>query len=65
MKKEIYTPMEKVLVEGAQKLTTKEICEQALEAKQKTKEALELDLMLLELERKLDELNERAIEWWL
>lgn len=65
MEKEIYSPMEKVLIEGAQKLTTKEICDSAIETKKKLNKALELDLMLLELEKKIDELNERAQEWYL
>lgn len=65
MANENYTPMEKVLIEGAKKLTTKEICDSALESKKKTIQALELDLKLLEMERKFDELNERAMEWWL
>lgn len=36
MEKEIYTPMERILIEGAKKLTTKEICDSALETKKKT-----------------------------
>ena len=43
MSKEIYTPMEKILIEGAKCLSTKEIVDAAVEAKQKTNEALALD----------------------
>lgn len=42
-KKEIYTPMEQVLVQGA-------IYAEALETKKKANQALALDLMLLEME---------------
>ena len=52
MKKEIYTPMEKVLIEGAKLL-------------EKTTAALELDLMLLELEAKADMMDGLTMEEWL
>lgn len=58
-------PAEGGVVENAQIISTKEICESALETKRKLNQALELDLMLLRLEQKLDELNERAKEWYL
>lgn len=41
MEKEIYTPMEKVLIEG-------------IKTKQKLVEAAELDLLLLEMEKQFD-----------
>lgn len=62
MEKEIYTPMERILIEGAQILTTKEICDSALETKKKALQALELDLLLLEMETKLIEQSELAGE---
>jgi hypothetical protein len=34
-KNNIYSPMELVLIEGAKKLTTKEVCDSALETKKK------------------------------
>ena len=43
MEKEIYTPMEKVLIGGA-------LYAQALQTKKDLEQALQLDLMLLELE---------------
>ena len=33
--KEIYTPMEKILIEGVQRLTTKEVVESAVDTKKK------------------------------
>lgn len=53
---EIYTPMEKILVEGAkaaEQLSMKEVCDAALETAEKFRKALELDLMLLEAEEKV------------
>ena len=49
---DIYTPMERILIEGAKRLTAKEECEQALETKKQLFKSLELDLALLEAEEK-------------
>lgn len=65
MSKEIYTPMEKILIEGAKRLSTKEIVDAAVEAKQKTNEALALDQLLLELEAKADMMDGLKMEQWL
>lgn len=59
-----YTPMERVLIEGVQKLTTKEVCDAALETKAKEADALRLDLMLLELEAKADMMDGYKMEEW-
>lgn len=53
--KEIYTPMEQVLVEAAK----------WLETKQQMRQALELDLMLLELEAKADMMDGKQLGEWL
>ena len=58
MKNEIYTPMEKNLIQGALYL-------EALETKKKTTAALELDLMLLELEAKADMMDGMNMQEWL
>lgn len=50
MANEIYTPMEKVLIEGAKLLTTKEVVDDAIQTKEDFNTALLLDNMLLELE---------------
>ena len=50
MEKEIYTPMEKVLVQGA-------LLAQALETKKKLAQAESLDLMLLEMEEQQELLD--------
>lgn len=47
MEKQIYTPMEKVLVSGALYL-------EALETKKKAVDAAKLDLMLLEMEKQVN-----------
>lgn len=64
MKKEIYTPMERILIQSALILqgdkgqeevlpTTKEVVEAALETKQKMMDTLSLDALLLEMEEKV------------
>lgn len=63
--KEYYSDMERVLINGAQMLTTKEVCGAALETKEKERQALELDLMLLEMERKADMMDGLKMEEWL
>lgn len=65
MEKEIYSPMEQILIEGAKKLTTKEVVEAALETKEKFNEALSLDSLLLEMERKADMMDGYKMEEWL
>lgn len=65
MEKEIYTPMERILIEGAKALTTKEVCEAALETMEKVEAALKLDLMLLELEAKHDMMDGMKLEVYL
>lgn len=50
-KKEFYTPMEKVLIEGIKVL-------------EDTTAALELDLMLLEMEAKANMMDGVALEEW-
>lgn len=52
MKKENYTPMEKILIEG-------------LKIKQQEAAALELDLMLLEMEAKQDMMDGIKMEEWI
>ena len=58
MEKEIYTPMEKVLIQGALLL-------EAAETKKKTADLLELDLMLLELERQQEQMDGIKLKEWL
>lgn len=41
--KEVYTPMEKILIDGVKALTTKEVVEAALETKKDFTNALLLD----------------------
>ena len=57
MQNEIYTPMEKVLVGGALYL-------EALETKKKERQALELDLMLLEMEEKAGLMDGVELQEW-
>ena len=57
MQNEIYTPMEKVLVGGALYL-------EALETKKKETQALELDLMLLEMEEKAGLMDGVELQEW-
>ncbi len=52
MEKEIYTPMEKVLIEG-------------LKIKEQERQALELDLLLLEMEAKQDMMDGYKMEEWI
>lgn len=65
MEKEIYSPMERILIEGAKKLTTKEVVETAIETKKQFNDALSLDAMLLELEAKADMMDGYKMEEWL
>lgn len=65
MEKEIYTPMESILIEGAKKLTTKEVVEAAIETKEQLNDALKLDLMLLEMEAKADMMDGMTMKEWL
>ena len=58
MEKEIYTPMEKVLVQGA-------LLAQALETKKKALEALQLDALLLEMEEKQGLMDGIALQEWI
>ena len=62
MEKEIYTPMERVLIEGAIKA---EEIQKAYEIKEKERQALELDLLLLELESKIGLMDGIELEEWL
>lgn len=55
MEKEIYSPMEKVLVEAAK----------WVETKQNMGKALSLDLLLLEMERQQDMMDGRKMEEWI
>ena len=65
MKNEIYTPMEQVLINAAKLLTTKEVCEESIETKQKAVAALELDEMLLKMEAQFDMMDGVKQEEWL
>ena len=65
MAQEIYTPMEKVLIEGAKMLTTKEVVEDAIQTKEKFNQALLLDNMLLEMEAQADMMDGRKLQEWL
>ena len=58
MQKEIYTPMEKVLIKSA-------YLAQALETKKKEEAALKLDLLLLEMEEKQGLIDGLPEEAWL
>ena len=58
MEKEIYTPMEQVLIQSA-------LLAQALETKEKMVEAAALDLMLLEMEQQQDMLDGLKMEAYL
>lgn len=63
--KEIYTPMEAILIKGAQALTTKEIVGAALKTKEDFNTALLLDNMLLELEAQADMMDGKKMEEWI
>ena len=65
MEREIYTPMEKILIEGAQKLTTKETCDNAKKTSEQAITALELDLMLLEMEKHFNQMDGIELKEWL
>ena len=58
MKKEIYTPMERILIQGA-------LLAETLETKKKLADLEALDLMLLEMEEKQDMLDGLKGEQWL
>ena len=58
MEKEIYTPMEKVLIEGVQTLDRLTV------SKMET-QALELDLMLLEMEEKMGLMDGVELKEWI
>lgn len=60
--KEIYTPMEKLLIET---LARRQEREDALKVKKDTAAALELDLMLLEMEKQVDLMDGLKEEQWL
>lgn len=70
---EIYTPMEKILIQAAmlaqaateEREPTKDIVEAALETKEKTSALLELDLMLCQAEEKMGLLDGIPIEGWI
>lgn len=57
MQKEIYTPMEDVLIKSA-------LLAQALETKKKEEAALKLDLLLLEMEEKQGLMDGLPLEAW-
>ena len=61
-KKEIYTPMEKLLIET---LARRQEREDKLKLKKQTTAALELDLMLLEMEKQFDLMDGIKGEEWL
>lgn len=65
MGKEIYTPMERILIEGAKALTTKEVCEAALETDKKFIDVLRLDVMLCQAEEKMGLLDGIPLEDWI
>lgn len=65
MQKEIYSPMERILIEGAKALTTKEVVEDALKTKEDFNKALLLDNMLLELEAQADMMDGHKLEEWI
>lgn len=65
MNKPIYTEMERILIEGAKKLTTKEVAQAAIETSKKMEDALKLDLMLLEMEAKADMMDGMKMEEWI
>lgn len=56
---EIYTPMEKVLIEGVIEAQAKETdyLESAIQTKKDFTKCLELDLLLLEMEAKMDTMD--------
>ena len=62
MAKDIYSPMERILIEGA--LKAEEI-QKAKEIKEQERQALELDLLLLEMEEKLDLMDGIELQEWL
>ena len=65
MSKEIYTPMEKLLIEGVKARTTKEIVEAAIETKEDFKTALLLDVMLCQAEEQAGLLDGIPLEDWI
>lgn len=62
---EIYTPMEKILIEGAKKLSTAEVCARALETKKDFNTALLLDALLQEMEEEQGLFDGLPAETWL
>ena len=65
MAQEIYTPMERILIEGAKLLSTQEVVEDAIQTKEKFNQALLLDNMLLEMEAQADMMDGRKLQEWL
>lgn len=70
--KEIYTPMEKILIQAAmmaqeatKEPTTKEVVEAAIETREKYSAALALDAMLLEAEEKMGMMDGLKMEEWI
>lgn len=66
-KKSFYSPMEEVLIKGAQLVseaapTTKELCQAALKTKEDFMKALELDALLLEMEAKANMMDGFTME---
>ena len=62
-KNKYYSPMEEILIRGAQAFTAKE-AEAALETKKKTNSLLELDEMLLKMEAQADMMDGIKLEEW-
>lgn len=65
MEKNIYTPMEQVLIEGAKLLEENKAEKKWLETSTDLGKALELDLLLLDLEEKADMMDGLKLEEWL
>ena len=64
MEKEIYTPMERILIEGVQCLSGEELAA-AIETKLTTNLLLELDEKLLKMEADADMMDGLKMEEWL
>ena len=65
MEKNIYTPMEQVLIEGAKLLEENKAEKKWLETSIDLGKALELDLLLLDLEEKADMMDGIKLEEWI
>lgn len=62
--KDFYTPMERILIEGAKAFTAEE-AQAALEVQKTTTSLLELDEMLLKMEQQANMMDGIKMEEWI